>query len=91
MKRRELMGLLGAAALAWPLAARAQRTGKIHRVGLILSTSPVASMIGADPSNPAARAFVHTLRSLGYEEGQNLILERRSAEGRFERFSENRG
>src|SRR5262245_57573129 len=88
MKRRELIGLFGAAALAWPLAARGQRTGKIHRVGLILSTSPVASMIGADPRNPAARAFVHALRSLGYEEGQNLTLERRSAEGRFERFSE---
>jgi putative ABC transport system substrate-binding protein len=86
MKRREFITLLGGAA-AWPLAARAQQT-KVHRVGLILSTSPVASMSGANPSNPAARAFVHALRSLGYEEGQNLILERRSAEGRFERFSE---
>jgi putative ABC transport system substrate-binding protein len=69
MKRREFVGLIAGAALAWPLIAHAQRTGKTHRVALILSTSPVSSMTGAEPINPAARAFVHTLRSLGYVEG----------------------
>jgi putative ABC transport system substrate-binding protein len=72
----------------WPLAARAQQPAIMHRVGLILTTSPVSEMTGADPVHPLIRAFVHTLRDLGYVEGQNLVLERRSAEGRFERLGE---
>src|SRR5262245_63916784 len=44
--------------------------------------------IGPDPIHPLVRTFVHTLRALGYVEGQNLVLERRSAEGKFERFGE---
>jgi putative ABC transport system substrate-binding protein len=42
-------------------------------------------MAGPDPVSPVVRAFVHALRDLGYVEGRNLVLERRSAEGRFER------
>jgi putative ABC transport system substrate-binding protein len=45
-------------------------------------------MIGSEPSHPGVRAFVAALRELGYVEGRNLLLERRSAEGKFERFSE---
>ena len=45
-------------------------------------------MVGADPIHPLARTFVHTLRALGYLQGQNLVLEHRSAEGKFERFPE---
>jgi putative ABC transport system substrate-binding protein len=45
-------------------------------------------MAGQDPINPAARMFVHTLREHGYVEGSNLALERRSAEGHYERFPE---
>jgi ABC-type uncharacterized transport system substrate-binding protein len=84
--RRKFLATLGGAAAAWPLAARAQQGGKVHRVGLIATTSPVSELAGPDPVNPAVRAFVQGLRVLGYVEGQNLILERRSAEGRFERF-----
>src|SRR6516225_5434874 len=40
------------------------------------------------PIHPYARVFVHALRDLGYVENRNLILERRSAEGKFERFPE---
>jgi len=71
-----------------PLAIEAQHAGKVYRVGLIFSTSPVAEMAGPVPVHPAARAFVQGLRALGYVEGQNLILERRSAEGRYERFGD---
>jgi putative ABC transport system substrate-binding protein len=71
-----------------PLAADAQQAGKIYRVGLILTTSPVSEMAGPEPVHPPTRAFLHTLRSLGYVEGQNLVFERRSAEGKFERFTE---
>ena len=88
MKRREFITLLGGAGLAWPLAGRAQEPGKLYRVGLIFSNSPVSEMAGSDPVHPLARTFVHALRTLGYVEGQNLALERRSAEGRFERFGE---
>ncbi len=85
MERRTF--LLGSvSALAVPLAASAQQAGKVYRVALIFTTSPVAEMDGPEPEHPNARAFVHALRGLGYVEGQNLILERRSAEGRFERF-----
>src|SRR5262249_25062602 len=58
------------------------------RVGLMFTTSPVSEMAGPEPVHPLARALVQGLRVLGYVEGQNLILERRSAEGRLERFDE---
>src|SRR5262249_2738349 len=87
MNKRAFITLLGSAAAAtWPLAARAQ-VGKIYRVGLIFTTSPVSEMAGPDPIHPLARSFVQALATLGYLQGQNLLLER-SAEGRFERFPE---
>ncbi len=78
----------GLALLAPPLAADAQQAGKVYRVALVFTTSPASEMAGPDPVHPAARAFLHGLRSLGYMEGQNLIFERRSAEGKFERFGD---
>ena len=89
MRRREFIRLAGGAATAsvsWPLAVHAQPGGKVSRVGLIFTTSPIAEMAGPDPIHPLVKSFVRTLRILGYIEGQNLVLERRSAEGRFERF-----
>src|SRR5262249_23121865 len=87
MNRRAFVTGLGAM-LAAPLGAGAQRVGKVYRVGIIASTSPVSEMAGPEPVHPSIRAFVQGLRSLGYVEGRNLILERRSAEGRFERFGD---
>ena len=87
MKRREFITVLGGAA-AWPLAANAQQMGRVYRIGLVFTTSRVAEMTGPDPIHPLARTFVHSLRTLGYLQGQNLMLEPRSAEGQFERFSE---
>jgi putative ABC transport system substrate-binding protein len=66
--------------------AEGQPAGKVYRVGLIFTTSPVSEMAGPETVNPSARAFRQGLRALGYVEGQNLILERRSTEGRYERF-----
>ena len=92
---REIIGVsltvtsvLAVLLFAASLSAGAQQVKKIHRVGLIFTTSPVSEMVGPEPVHPSARAFVQGLRALGYVEGQNLILERRSAEGRFERFGE---
>jgi ABC transporter substrate binding protein len=76
MKRRELIALLGGAAAAWPLAARAQQTGRIARVGVL----------GPDLNNsvtgPGYQVFLSELRKLGFTEGQNLVVEyRRTDEG----------
>jgi putative ABC transport system substrate-binding protein len=85
--KRPAFAFLSLALLVAPLAAEAQAT-RVYRVALIFTTSPVSEMSGPEPAHPAARAFVQELRTLGYAEGQNLILERRSAEGKFERYPE---
>ena len=87
MKRREFIALVGSAP-AWPIVARAQQAKKVFRVGLVLANPPGSEMVGPDPIYAPTRAFVHALRDLGYIEGRNLVLEHRSAEGRFERFGD---
>src|SRR5262245_65310167 len=87
MRRREFIGFIGGAA-AWPITAGAQQAIKVYRAGYFFSTAPLSVMAGPDPIDPVTKAFVHGLRALGYIEGQNLVLERRSAEGRFERIDE---
>jgi len=77
--------MLGGAA-ACPFASRAQQANKVYRVGWLFSAVPLKDMSGSDPVDPVSNAFVHGLRDLGYTEGQNLILERRSAEGKLERI-----
>jgi ABC-type uncharacterized transport system substrate-binding protein len=84
MKRRGFLAALGATAS--PLAARAQPATKIYRVGFVFPNASLADIVGPHPANRYAAAFVQALRELGYLEGQNLVLERRSAEGRYERF-----
>jgi putative ABC transport system substrate-binding protein len=79
MKRREFITLLGGAAATWPLAARAQQAGRTLRVGMLETVSSALK-----PDDLAA--FQQGLQSLGYVEGQNLIIEYRSADGRPERF-----
>jgi putative ABC transport system substrate-binding protein len=74
VKRREFISLIGSAAAAWPLAARAQQTRKIARIGII-DDSPVW-----DP-------FRQQLRELNYVEGQNVVFEYRRAEGVPDRLS----
>jgi putative ABC transport system substrate-binding protein len=88
MHRRRFMALSGAAAIAWPLTTGAQQVGRAHRVAVVFTSAKPSEMVGEEPINPAVRMFVHTLRDLGYLEGSNLKLELRSAEGRYERFSE---
>jgi putative ABC transport system substrate-binding protein len=76
-KRREFMRLLGSAVSAWPLAARAQPSGKVYRVGFLGVFSYAEYRRQVD-------ALLMGLRQLGYEEGKNLVIEYRWAEGRYE-------
>ena len=82
MERRAF--LAGAAALlAAPFAAEAQQAGKVWRIGVLA---------GSPPTTPEAarpwEALMLRLRELGYVEGQNLVVERRWAEGRADRYHE---
>ena len=91
MRRRDFIAWLGSSAVTLgrcPVTAHAQYASKSYRVGLIVQAPPVSQIVGPDPVDRAARTFVHTLRDLGYIEGQNLILERRSLELRHERSGE---
>jgi len=75
MKRREFITLLGAVAAGWALAARAQQAGKMWRIAFITHGHQLIY-----------EQLFAALRELGYEEGQNIIIERRYAEGRAEKF-----
>jgi putative ABC transport system substrate-binding protein len=80
MKRRALITPLGGAA-AWPLAARAQQTGNVWRIGYVAGVSRSAA-------SGSYAAFVQGMRELGYIEGKDFVIEWRSVEGRYERFPE---
>jgi putative tryptophan/tyrosine transport system substrate-binding protein len=76
MRRREFIALVGGGAV-FPLAARAQPSGRIWRIGFI-----------AHRYEKFYDPLFQGLGELGYTEGQNLIVERRYAEGHVERFQE---
>jgi putative tryptophan/tyrosine transport system substrate-binding protein len=79
MRRRELITLLGGAAVTWPLAAPAQQPGKLPLIGVLVSASP---------PHPFADAFWRGLHALGYSEGQNIRVEFRYTNGRSDRADE---
>src|SRR5262245_20193453 len=81
IRRREFITLLGGAAAAWPLAARAQQPTRLPVVALVFGAAPVADMAGADPVNRVARAFVRAMHEFGWIDGQTVVIERRTAEG----------
>jgi putative ABC transport system substrate-binding protein len=79
MKRREFISLLGGALVAWPLAARAQQSGKIAKIGFLGSAS-------ASGSAAAVGALRTGLSERGYDEGKTIIIEFRWAEGNYGRL-----
>src|SRR5215831_21399158 len=77
IERRKFLATLGGV-VAWPLAARAQQAGKIHKVGYL------------SPSLPSVYSplLFDNLRELGWIEGKNVTFEYRFAENRLERLPE---
>jgi putative ABC transport system substrate-binding protein len=76
IKRRAFITLLGGAAVAWPLAARAQQAGQVRRIGVLLSTHE------GDPGRRVQlTAFVQRLAELGWTDGRNARLDVRWTAG----------
>jgi putative ABC transport system substrate-binding protein len=76
MKRREFITLLGGAAAAWPLTARAQQPDRVRRIGVLLATGQ------KDPDTPNRIATMRqALQSFGWNEGKNLWIDIRFGEG----------
>jgi putative tryptophan/tyrosine transport system substrate-binding protein len=83
MRRREFITLLGGAAAAWPVAARAQPHGRIAHARV--------AFLGAESASTNQHffdAFRQGMREHGYVDGQNVTLLERWGEGRSERFPE---
>src|ERR1700694_3355460 len=87
MKRREFIRLLVSAAAAWPLTARAQQPATQHRIAIFHPAIPT-TLITETGGGSAWRAFFAELRRSGYVEGENLIIERYSAEGHHEHYAD---
>jgi putative ABC transport system substrate-binding protein len=81
MKRREFITFLGGAAAAWPLAAQAQQSAGVPRIGILSSLSP------SEIASPPFEAFRGALRDIGYVEGKNISFVYRWADGSPERLA----
>jgi ABC-type uncharacterized transport system substrate-binding protein len=80
VRRREFITLLGGAAVAWPLAARAQQPERMRRIGFLGG--------GTVSLQPIYNGLLQGMRELGYREGKDFVVEWRLAEGQYERFTE---
>ena len=81
MKRRDFITLLGGAAVAWPLAARAQRPDRMRRIGVLMH-------LAADDAEGQRRigVFLQGLQEAGWVVGRNVDIDVRWAAGDADRF-----
>jgi putative ABC transport system substrate-binding protein len=80
MRRREFITLLGGAAVAWPLAARTQQSGRrVYKIGYLQIASPEQTL-------HLTKALEDGLAQLGYRVGDNVAIEYRFAYGEMERL-----
>jgi len=79
MRRIGLAVILAVGFVLAPLAVKAQPADKVYRIGMLERTSPAINAANLE-------GFRHGLRTLGYTEGKNFVIEYRSADGRDERF-----
>jgi len=81
MKRREVIKLIGGAAVSWPLAVRAQQHDEVRRIGVLVNVA------ADDPeAQTSLTAFKQALQQLGWSEGRNLQIDFRGAAGDPERM-----
>jgi ABC-type uncharacterized transport system substrate-binding protein len=81
MRRREFITLLGGAAATWPLAARAQQTDRVRRIGVLMPNAET------DPAGQTRlAAFVQGLQEQGWTVGRNVRIDVRWAAGKPELF-----
>ena len=85
MRRREFIACVLLAAVPWP--ARAQQRATQRRIAIFHPAIPT-TLLTETGGGTAWRAFFSELRRLGYVEGENLIIERYSAEGHHERYAD---
>lgn len=86
LRRRLIAGV--ACALAVAIVTVPGHTAKVPRVGFVLTTAPLPTMAGPEPQEIVIRAFMHGMRARGYTEGHNIVIERRSAEGKLARLGD---
>ena len=77
IRRREFISLIGGAATAWPLAARAQRRAKPARIGYLSSSSPPDVFL---------ESFIRGMGAVGYGEGRDFVIEVRYARRDYSKF-----
>ena len=80
MRRREFVILFGGAAAIWPLGARAQKTARLPRIGVLWHAG------SAEEEGRYFTGFIEGLRDLGYADGSNIILEHRFPNEMPDRF-----
>ena len=85
VSRRRACGRFASLVALAASAQAQQRPPKLPRIALLSSNTPLAELTGPQPADSNARAFVDGLRELGWVDGRNVVIERRSAERRPER------